>query len=138
MVVLVVVSKKATRHFAINIYISDLPKVSSFALELHFMHLHNMKSQSNCEDSDFKDAENVDENINFRLVAYLFTIPAAAEAAEQQQLQQQLQQQHMQQQQLQQQLQQQQQQKQEQQYQQKSKFHTIRELHFAPVLHIAS
>ena len=34
-----------------------------------------MKSQSNHEDSDFKDAENVDENINFRLVAYLLTIP---------------------------------------------------------------
>ena len=75
MVVLVVVSKKATRHFAINIGLyDDLSEERSAAHQLKYIIL-KMKSQSNREDSDFKDAENVDENINFRLVAYLLTIP---------------------------------------------------------------
>ena len=74
MVVLVVVSKKATRHFAINIGLyDDLSEERSAAHQLKYIIL-KMKSQSNREDSDFKDAENVDENINFRLVAYLLTI----------------------------------------------------------------
>ena len=75
MVVLVVVSKKATTHFAINIDLyNDLSEERSAAHQLKYIIL-KMKSQSNREDSDFKDAENVDENINFRLVAYLLTIP---------------------------------------------------------------
>jgi len=70
MVELVVVSKKATRHFAINIGLyDDLSEERSAAHQLKYIIL-KMKSQSNREDSDFKDAENVDENINFRLVAY--------------------------------------------------------------------
>ena len=75
MVVLVVVSKKATTHFAINIDLyNDLSEERSAAHQLKYIIL-KMKSQSNREYSDFKDAENVDENINFRLVAYLLTIP---------------------------------------------------------------
>ena len=74
MVELVVVSKKATRHFAINIDLyNDLSEGQSTAHQLKYIIL-KMKSQSNRGDSDFKDAENV-ENINFRLVAYLLTIP---------------------------------------------------------------
>ena len=57
MVVLVVVSKKATRHFAINIGLyNDLSEERSAAHQLKYIIL-KMKSQSNREDSDFKDAE---------------------------------------------------------------------------------
>ena len=70
MVVLVVVSKQSTRHFAIIIDLyNNLSQERSTAHQLKYIIL-KMKSQHNREASYFKDAENVDENINFRLVAY--------------------------------------------------------------------
>ena len=69
-------SKKATTHFAINIDLyNDLSEERSAAHQLKYSIL-KMKSHSNREYSDFKDAQNVDENkTKFSPGSFMLTLP---------------------------------------------------------------